>query len=88
MATEILATGKTSASTADITLDVLESANLFLKGGDPYTNEMAAVEIKDDAGGYTEIAMLESSQRGVSVVGPGIFRVTRRNGIMCGVCRG
>lgn len=91
MATQLLAAGPNAASSASFVLAAGESTNIFLKGEEGGTlAEMVAVEIQDDANGWTQIAMLGTALFGVNVAGPGTFRVRRLDGLQrnIGVSRG
>ncbi len=82
MATQLLATGTTAASTADVVVAAGVPVTLFLKvtGNVPVDANVtvrATIEIKDSDGSYHEIGAL-TGQNPVGVLdGPCTVRVTR-----------
>jgi hypothetical protein len=82
MATQLLATGSTAASTADVVVAAGTPVTLFLKvaGNVPvdanYTVR-ATIEIKDSDGSYHEVGALTGQDPARVVDGPCTVRVTR-----------
>lgn len=72
MATEILASGTTQASSSDFTLADGASANLIMRGSAVIQIEIAA------STGYVTIGFLDNQYPVKTVSGPGTFRVTRQ----------
>ncbi|MBC7148084.1 MAG: hypothetical protein H5U22_01790 [Rhizobium sp.] len=87
MATELLATGSTAASSTDLVVADGATVTVSLKG---YTSKAVKVkiELKDDAAAYNVVGSLESwpdNLRAVSIAAPGTYRFTRTAGDTCGV---
>ena len=80
-AAQILATGSTGASSADITLTATLTL-VALKGA--ADGAKCFVEAKDDGGAYVVIDTLSSSYVSKQLP-PGIYRFRRPAGIACGV---
>jgi hypothetical protein len=82
MATQLLATGSTAASTADVVVAAGTPVTLFLKvtGNIPvdanYTVR-ATIEIKDSDGSYHEVGALTGQDPSRVVDGPCTVRVSR-----------
>lgn len=85
MATEILATGNTAASSDDVTVASGDSLAVALKDNDG--RGVVKIELKDDAGNYNEVAELSAAARQRSAVldQAGTYRFTRLAGNQCGV---
>lgn len=84
MATELLATGTTAANSADL---VVASGSMVTVGIKGVVDATARVRIllKDDGGGYTDVADLNSFRPAIEIVAPGTYRFTRVAGGACGV---
>ena len=85
MATEILATGSTAASSADVV--VTSDLAVSLKGVTD-GQALVTISIKDDAAGYQAIGSLTSQSPSTVISAPGTYRFTRRLGATCGVFSG
>ena len=88
MATQLIATGTGSATSADITVADGSSATVFLKdangGGIGYC-AIVYIEIKDSAGNYTTIGQLTNDDPGTVIAAPGTYRLRRKaNGVSVG----
>ena len=83
MATELIPSGKNAATSADFTIDDGSVANVFLKTPADTGVDVDAVfvEIKGDDASYTQIGILGAKLKGVTIQGPGIFRVRRADGL-------
>jgi hypothetical protein len=91
MATNVLATGSTAASSSDITVAAGSFEPVFLKdatGPDVPIDVLALVEMKDSAGAYFTIGKMNRHQPAVLLTGPGVYRVTRCAGTTFGVDKG
>ena len=91
MATEILATGSTAASSTDVTVAAGSTDALFLKdaaGPDVLEHALALIQIKNSAGAYFTVGRLTRDRPGVIVYGPATYRVNRPGGIAFGVEKG
>lgn len=86
MATQLIATGSSAANSSDVTLAAGESAVFSLKAA--ATGAEARIEIKDDAGGYTDVGRLITLDPAKLVSGPGTYRVRRVASGSCGVFSG
>lgn len=88
MATELLATGGTVASSIDLVVADGETVTVALKGvTDAFPT--VDVELKDDAGGYNRVEVIDMTKNEdpvIVITAPGTYRFTRRAG-MCGVFR-
>ncbi|MBN8999564.1 MAG: hypothetical protein J0H54_09240 [Rhizobiales bacterium] len=82
MASEILATGSDAASSADTYFEI--ERTIILKDFD--AKAVVSVELKDDAGGYTEIGQLNAYKVMLQFVTNGTYRLRRLSGA-CGVFR-
>jgi len=81
MATLILATGSTVASSSPLTVTSAIAVSLKgVTGADADVN----IELQDDAGSYVQVGELNSSQPATMIVAPGVYRFTRTAGT-CGV---
>jgi len=83
MATELIATGTTAATSADF--DVTDPVTVFLKlKGDELRGDrmsmQAFVEIKDSDDGYNPVGVLGANVSAVVIAGPGTYRVRRAAG--------
>lgn len=87
MATSLLATGSTSASSASFVLAAGESASLLLVGGSS-PDTRVAVEMQASDNSWVEIASLNTRGSSHVLQAIGTFRVTRPAGRTCGVDRG
>jgi hypothetical protein len=88
MATILLATGTTSASSADVTVVANVPQTIFLVDADAPTitqGAFVAIQIKDSTGAYFTVDRLDYQQIARVLDGPGVFRVTRSAGVSCGV---
>ena len=83
-AAELIPTGSSTANSADITVTDGSSLTVGLKG---LTDSQARViiYIKDDGGGYNAIGELSSFSTVVVLAAPGVYRVSRIAGAICGV---
>lgn len=79
MATEIIASGTTSASSADRTIASGVSETLIFRGN-PMAGCQCSIEAKGSDSGYYEIGRLGSEGRAQQVTGPLTYRVTRQVG--------
>lgn len=85
MATQILATGSTAASSADVV--VTDDLAVALKG-EVGMESFVYVELKDDAAAYQQVGSLTSHAPATVISAPGTYRFTRRAGATCGVFSG
>lgn len=85
MATQLLATGSTAASSSDLV--VTSAVAVAIKGFVTATAEVI-IEIKDDGGAYVAVGTLTSSQPATVLSAAGTYRFTRRAGATCGVFSG
>ena len=86
MATEILATGNTVASSTELNLDIDTWSHLFmLKDAD--IDAAVALEVKDDQGRFQQLLVMRAPypQNYVFGIPKGTYRFTRRAGGTCGV---
>lgn len=92
MATELIATGTTAASSADITVVEGAAATVALKDANGARMGLSAlvyIEIKDDAGGYTTFDILTSDHPARRIVAAGTYRLRREaNGPAVGAFQG
>lgn len=90
MATELIATGFTAATSADITLADGESATVGMKEGT--VRAIIKIELKDDTGGYNAVGVLDQQRPAVSINAAGTYRLRRIAGedaaFACGAYRG
>lgn len=81
MATQLLATGSTAASSSPLTVTAPVTISLKgLTGADADVN----IELQDDAGAYVQVGELTSSQPATLITAPGTYRFSRTAGT-CGV---
>lgn len=87
MATQLIASGSTAASSSDVTVTAGAPITVSIKGA---TNMEARVviELKDDASTYNTVGQLTASQPSAVLAGPGVYRLTRIAGGTCGVFSG
>ena len=85
MGTQILATGSTAASSADVV--VTDALAVALKG-EVGMESFVYIELKDDAGAYNVVGSLTSHSPATIIVTAGTYRFTRRAGATCGVFSG
>lgn len=79
---QVLASGKNAAASDDFEIMDGSVSNIFLKDvKNGVDGDAVFIEIKDDAGEYTILGTLGSSRMGVTIQGPGIFRVRRADGL-------
>jgi len=84
MATELLATGSTAASSSDLVVADGSTVTVALKG-DTTGEAYVQILLKDDAGAYAVIGAISPYLRAVVIAAPGTYRFTRRAGAVCGV---
>jgi hypothetical protein len=85
MATEILATASTAASSSDVV--VTTAIAVSVKGvadGEAYVT----ILLKDDGAAYDVVGSLTSHSPATVISAPGTYRFTRRAGAACGVFSG
>lgn len=86
MATELLATGDDVASSADLLVAEDTTVTVALKGVTGKAPKVL-VELKDDAGEYNQVDMIDMSRGDPAIIvitAPGTYRFSRREGT-CGV---
>lgn len=87
MPTQIIASGSTAASSADLTMVAGTPITVSLKDVVD-GNARVVLEIKSDAGAYNVISELTSHLQTGIITGPGVYRVSRIAGGTCGVFTG
>lgn len=80
MPSNILASGSTEASSSDITVTTTAKTVHGFGGGQWRLN----LQIKNSAGGYTNVATLTDSDPSRTLYGPGVYRVNRSAGQTAG----
>lgn len=91
MPTQILATGTTAADSSDVVVAAGTPLTVCLKDAAGPVLEAAAevlIELKDDAGQYFRVDVLNGSQPALVIVGAGTYRFSRIAGASCGVFSG
>lgn len=85
MATQILATGSTAAESSEFTVTAGIPVTVALKGGSAH-NGPVQIQLKDDANEWVNVGTLGGSGSSVATVinGPGVYRLLRPAGTMCG----
>ena len=88
MATELIATGSSEASSSDVVVPDGTPVTISLKGATG-PSARVLIELKDDEAGYNLIGEITSLQPNAVVLArPGTYRMTRVAGATCGVFSG
>jgi len=83
MATNLISTGDTAATSSEVTLADGASANWALKSA--AQGAEVVIELEDNAGSFHGIGRLVSTDPAKNIVGPGTYRARRIAGASCGV---
>lgn len=86
MATELIASGSTAATSADIVVADGESVTIALKNMNGFPT--AQIQLKDSAAAYHDVGALGPSDSAKVIIAPGTYRIFRPEGSVCGVFRG
>lgn len=86
MPTEMLATGKTAAESAEFTLAAGDVAHLHIKGSTDGT-ALVDVRVKDTQNGFTTIGQLNRVKGSQVLAAPGTYKLVRLAGALVGVDR-
>lgn len=86
MATELLATADTDATSADITVGADTPVTVCIKESSP--NARISIELKDDDDNYNIVGSLRPNQPAMVISGPGVYRLRRVAGNSCGAFSG
>lgn len=92
MATELLATGTSAATSSDLVLASGETAVIFLKSAvtDGDGSAVVLIQLKDSGGNYNTVGQLTVARQGNAKLlsGPATYRFSRPLGASVGVERG
>lgn len=91
MPTNVLTTGTSAASSADVVVTAGTVLTVCLKdaaGPDVGSGARIDIELKDDTGQYFRFAELTTNNPAQVLSGPGTYRFTRPAGPSCGVFSG
>jgi hypothetical protein len=83
MATQLIATGTTAASSSDVVVAAGTPVTVGLKASVPGAEVVIA--LKDDASAYNIVGRLTHLSPATVISGPGTYRFTRVAGASCGV---
>ena len=85
MATEILSTGSTAATSSTFTVTAGTPVTVALKGGSAI-NGPVQIQLQDDGGNWVQVGVLGDSATTIAAVinGPGVYRLVRPAGTNCG----
>lgn len=82
MATELIATGTTAATSSDIVVTAGAPVTVGLKGVE--ATSAIAIQLKDDAGAYQNVGALTPYKPALAITAPGTYRLSRALGANCG----